>query len=76
MPYLTNADLPLSLRLRLSAHAQDIYRQAFNNAWYRYGDSELHRLDEIAHRVASASVKKKYCKSGQIWVPRAERGSI
>ena len=72
MPYLTNADLPPSLRNRLSEHAQDIYRAAFNNAWDCYHVTEPYRLEEIAHRVAWSAVKRKYRKSGEIWVPRAQ----
>jgi cation transport regulator len=33
MPYATNHDLPLPVRGHLPLHAQDIYREAFNNAF-------------------------------------------
>ena len=33
MPYLTNDDLPKKVKDHLPAHAQDIYRAAFNHAW-------------------------------------------
>jgi cation transport regulator len=69
MPYMTNEDLPPSPRRRLPEHGQDIYRTAFNRAWDRYRDIDLHRLEEIAHRVAWSSVKRKYRKSGEVWVP-------
>ena len=74
MPYLTNADLPPSLRRRLPEHAQDIYRSAFNNAWDRYGDSNPERREEIAHRVAWSAVKKRYCKADGVWIPRTDYG--
>jgi cation transport regulator len=71
MPYLTNADLPVSVQSHLPEHAQDIYRQAFNNAWLQYGDLEPKRQEEIAHRVAWSAVKKRYQKIGGLWVSRA-----
>jgi cation transport regulator len=74
MPYLTNADLPASLRRRLPEHAQDIYRSAFNNAWDRYGDSDPGRREEIAHRVAWSAVKKRYHKVDDVWLPRTDHG--
>ena len=69
MPYLTNADLPPAMRRRLPPHAQDIFRSAFNNAWASYGAREPWRREEIAHRVAWAAVKRRYRRSGSIWVP-------
>jgi len=33
MPYRTNEDLPASVTHHLPAHAQDIYRAAFNHAF-------------------------------------------
>jgi cation transport regulator len=70
LPYASNEDLPLSLRLHLPPHAQDIFRSAFNHAWETYGRTEPERTEEIAHRVAWAAVKKKYRKAGDVWVPR------
>ncbi len=68
MPYVTNQDLPMRVQGHLPDHAQDIYREAFNNAWQQYaGDS---RQEEIAHRVAWAAVKRVYEKVGDIWMPR------
>ena len=69
MPYPTNADLPPAMRRRLPAHAQDIFRNAFNHAWMSYGAREPWRREEIAHRVAWAAVKRRYRRSGSIWVP-------
>jgi len=76
MPYLTNADLPLSLQMRLPDHAQDIYRSAFNNAWDRYGESDPERREEIAHRVAWSAVKKRYRKIDGAWVLRGDQGFL
>lgn len=68
MPYDTNEALPAPVQAHLPAHAQDIYRVAFNHAWDRY------RVDAIAHRVAWAAVKRRYVKANRDWVekPRAE----
>jgi cation transport regulator len=68
VPYVTNDDLPPSVRNHLPSHGQDIYREAFNHAWQEYADDS--RLEEIAHRVAWAAVKKVYVKAGSQWVPR------
>lgn len=68
MPYATNAALPASVRHVLPAHAQDIYRAAFNNAFAEYAEST--RREEIAHRVAWAAVKKRYFKRGDVWLER------
>jgi cation transport regulator len=65
MPYLTNTELPPSVQDHLPAHAQDIFREAFNHAWQEYGGDE-----ERAFRVAWAAVEKKYVKEGNEWVPR------
>ena len=45
MPYASNDDLPASLQKALPAHAQDIYRAAFNNT----------RGDRIARPLRTAS---------------------
>lgn len=66
MPYKSNKDLPESVRGVLPAHAQEIYREAFNSAWETYDEPEERRGDatreETAHRVAWAAVKKTYEK--------------
>ena len=68
MPYRINADLPESVRHALPAHAQDIFREAFNAAWEEYGGRE-----DTAFRVAWAAVKKRYRKSGDRWIAREDR---
>jgi cation transport regulator len=67
MPYKTNLDLPLPIQHHLPNHAQDIYREAFNHAYKEYADpvkrrDENESLEEVSHRVAWNSVKKKYKK--------------
>jgi cation transport regulator len=69
MPYATNDDLPPSIRNHLPERAQDIFREAFNHAWQTYEAREPDRVEEIAHRVAWAAVKKRYRKAGDLWVP-------
>ena len=68
MPYQVNADLPDSVRNHLPAHAQDIYRAAFNNAYAEHAGDP--RQEEAAHRIAWAAVKRSYVKLGTDWVPR------
>lgn len=65
MPYSSTADLPPAVQRILPLHAQDIYREAFNQAHERYAD------EEIARRVAWAAVKKSYQKLGDQWVRRS-----
>jgi len=59
---------------KLPAHAQDIYREAFNNAWDEYKDASKRRgnesQEEVAHKVAWAAVKQKYEKVGEEWRPK------
>lgn len=72
MPYKTNSDLPDSVKDVLPAHAQTIFREAFNNAYKLYKDPDKRRLDgnryEVSFRVAWSAVKKKFEKgSGKKW---------
>ena len=69
MPYASNEDLPERVRAHLPPHAQDIYRAAFNSAWREYAEGRR-PVEEIAHRVAWAAVKKMYWKEGDMWVPK------
>jgi len=64
MPYASNDDLPPGVRAHLPEHAQDIYRNAFNHAWERWG------ADAMSHRIAWAAVKRSYVKSDGMWVPK------
>ena len=63
-----------SVKNSLPSHAQDIYREAFDNAWSAYQDPAKRRgnesLEEVAHKVAWAAVKKKYEKVGEEWQPK------
>ena len=74
MPYEANMDLPTRVRRHFPAHAQDIFRAAFNHAFAAH----LHdpRREEIAHRAAWSAVKRSFMKVGDCWVAKAKRGSI
>jgi cation transport regulator len=66
MPYKKKEELPDSVRDNLPAHAQEIYKEAYNSAWDQYDEPEERRGDasreETAHKVAWAAVKKVYQK--------------
>jgi cation transport regulator len=54
MPYEKLTDLPDSVRDNLPKHAQEIYKEAFNNAYDQYkdpaerrGDAQPDRLDGL-----------------------------
>jgi cation transport regulator len=67
MPYTSNEDLPASVRNHLPAHAQDIYRAAFNHAYARYADDP--DQEQRAHQIAWGAVKHSYVKIDDEWVP-------
>ena len=78
MPYKTVAELPERVRDHLPAHAQEIYRAAYNSAWDGYKRPQDRRTDEsreeVAHKVAWAAVKQDYEKddaSGE-WLPKGD----
>lgn len=72
MPYDKLSELPESVKDHLPKHAQEIYKEAFNNAWDQYADPKKRRGDasreEVAHKVAWSAVKEKYEKKGDRWV--------
>lgn len=67
MPYQTRDDLPESVRHVLPEHAQDIFKEAFNNAIKEYQDPKKRRdkssPEQIAFRVAWSAVEKVYSKN-------------
>lgn len=71
MPYDKIEDLPSSVKDNLPAHAQEIYKEAFNHAWEEYQNPDDRRngasREEIAHRVAWSAVKKEYKKVNGKW---------
>lgn len=72
MPYASNIHLSPAIRRRLPAHAQDIYRAAFNHAFAAHAGDP--RQEEAAHRIAWAAVKRAYVKVGDSWVARGDVG--
>ncbi len=77
MPYKFKKDLPDSVREALPAHAETIYKEAFNNAWRQYKDPEKRRggisREEVSHKIAWSAVKKVYKKVGDKWVRKEEK---
>ena len=63
MPYVANEELPPSVRGQLPPHGQDIFREAFNQAFARHGGDE-----PTAFRIAWAAVKRAYEKVDGEWV--------
>ncbi len=58
MPYKNKTELPDGVKNNLPAHAQDIYKEAFNSAW-----DEYHQDEARAHRVAWGAVETSYHKN-------------
>ncbi|MAU09782.1 MAG: cation transport regulator ChaB [Anaerolineaceae bacterium] len=76
MPYDNRKELPKSVRDNLPAHAQDIYKEAFNSAWDEYSNPDERQGDasreETAHKVAWSAVKQSYEKNDAgDWVKKA-----
>ncbi|MFN8769684.1 MAG: ChaB family protein [Neisseriaceae bacterium] len=66
MPYRSINDLPDNVKKHLPKHAQEIYKEAFNNAFEEYKDPKKIKdnssREEVAHKVAWSAVKNKYEK--------------
>ena len=74
MPFNSKQDLPERVRNVLPTHAQDIYKDAFNNAFQQYKDPDDRQgessREEVAHKVAWGAVKRNYHKeSDGKWHP-------
>lgn len=74
-PYKTREELPEPIKEHLPAAAQDIYKEAFNNAWERFADPTKLKYggdrESASHRVAWFAVKKKFYKNEKgKWVRR------
>lgn len=67
MPYNNISDLPDQVKDHLPKHAQDIYKEAFNNAFKEYKNPKDRKdnssQEETAHKVAWSAVKTKYKKN-------------
>lgn len=64
MPYKKIEDLPDGVRKNLPKHAQEIYREVFNNADKQY------KNEVTAHKVAWAAVKREYVKKDDKWIKK------
>lgn len=68
MPYNSTSDLPSGVRDHLPTHAQDIFKEAFNNAWEEYQKADDRRgndsQEEVAMKVAWSAVKKAGYQKG------------
>jgi len=76
MPYSSIKDLPDNVTNVLPTHAQEIFKEAFNNAYDEYKDSDKRRGDDsrenVARKVAWDAVKKKYEKGADDkWHPKS-----
>lgn len=60
MPYKKISQLPKPIQTHLPVHAQEIYKDAFNNAYKQY--KERPDREETCHKVAWHAVKQKYAK--------------
>ena len=51
MPYDVNADLPPSVRSHLPEHAQDMFREAFNQAYAAHAHDPRQEESRVPHRL-------------------------
>ncbi len=62
MPYKTTKELPDGVQHVLPAHAQNVYKEAFNSAYDQYDNPKKRRGNEdreqVAHKVAWGAVKR------------------
>lgn len=75
MPYQSTKELPESVTNVLPAHAQDIFKEAYNSAYEEYKDPGERRgkesREEVAFKVAWSAVKKSYKKGNDDrWHPK------
>jgi len=66
MPYVSVEDLPDPVRHSLPAHAQEIFKEAFNSAYAQY--------EVRAFKIAWSAVKRTYEKKGGKWVRKPKKG--
>lgn len=74
MPYNALSELPDKVKDNLPKKAQEIYKEAFNNAWDEYKDPDDRdgSREEVAHKVAWSAIKQKYKKHGDKWVSKED----
>jgi cation transport regulator len=71
MPYSKLTELPEQVQDNLPKGAQEIYKEAYNNAYEQYDSPSKRRgssdREATAHRVAWSAVKQKYEKEDGEW---------
>jgi cation transport regulator len=74
MPYDKINQLPKKIKDNLPKEARQIFKEAYNNAWNQYADSNKRKdnasQEEVANRVAWSAVKKKYQKENGDWIKK------
>jgi cation transport regulator len=76
MQYKTNHELPTVIQNHLPAHAQDIYREAFNQACEEYDNPKNRHFkgetrEEMGHKEAWDAVRQKYYEDdNHNWHPK------
>ena len=75
MRYETKKDLPRILRDVLPDHAQDLYLEAYQQAWDSYEDEEGGDLGRsgVAHQRGMSAVEIDYEKVGSTWHRKGEK---
>lgn len=72
MTFKYNKDLPHIVQNHLPEQAQDIFREAYNQALEEYKNEKKIKknetLEEVAYKNAWAAVKEKYIQKNQKWV--------
>ena len=77
MPYNSINELPDNVTNVLPKHAQEIFKEVFNNAYDEYKDADDRRGDDsredVARKVAWNAVKQKYEKDAHDkWHPKSK----
>ena len=71
MPIESRDDLPKGVKNNVPEHAQDIWKEAYNNALEQYADRD--DPEEVAARVAWDAVKEQYEKREDgDWYPKPD----
>jgi cation transport regulator ChaB len=63
MPHQNNSELPGTVKENLPEHRQDIYREAFNNAWEQYKEPYESREMNIRKKLLTKSLRVQLRKS-------------
>lgn len=72
MTFNSNSELPERVQHRLPESAQDVFREAYNNALEHYSDSKRLKvgdtLEETCYKAAWAAVKEKFAQKSDKWI--------